>query len=218
LIINKNIFKPTKKRDPFLSYYYPDSKLADQFQMIHTNINFLMQGKKSPTFLVTSPEEGEGKSTILANLAVSMAQQKKKVLLIDTNLRTPELHDFFHTSNSTGLTDVLTERMSFREVVCHTDIWRLDLLPSGPIPPNPVELLGSKMMKELLIKAKDSYDVVMLDSFALIKLPDTKLLASLCDGVLLVVKNGKTKTQSATEAKEVIEFSKSELIGVILNQ
>lgn len=218
MIINKRTSKQTKKRSPFVTYYYPESKLADQFQMIQTNINFLISEKTTQTFLVTSPEEGDGKSTMLANLAVSMAQQKKKVLLIDTNLRTPALHEFFHTVNSTGLSDVLTGRMTFSEVVFHTEIWRLDLLASGSIPKNPVELLGSKMMKDLLVKLKESYDVIILDSSALLKLPDTKLLANLCDGVLLVVKNGKTKLQSATEAKKVIEFAKARLIGVILNQ
>jgi capsular exopolysaccharide synthesis family protein len=218
LITNKRTSNQTKRKAPFVTYYYPESALADQFQMIQTNINFLMSEKTTQTLMVTSPEEGDGKSTMLANLAVSMAQQKKKVLLIDTNLRTPALHDFFHTSNSTGLTDLLTGRMNFGEVVHHTEIWRLDLLASGPIPKNPVELLGSKMMKDLLVKLKESYDVIILDSSALLKLPDTKLLAGLCDGVLLVIKSGKTKLQNATEAKKVLEFAKARLIGAILNQ
>ncbi|MEH7156693.1 CpsD/CapB family tyrosine-protein kinase [Neobacillus drentensis] len=218
MIINKRISKQKKRKNPFVTYYYPESALADQFQMIQTNINFLMSEKMTQTLMITSPDEGDGKSILLANIAVSMAQQKKKVLVIDTNLRTPALHDFFHTTNSSGLTDVLTGRMSFNEAVYHTEIWRLDLLASGSIPINPFELLGSSMMKDLLIKVKESYDVILLDSTALLKLPDTKLLASLCDGVLLVVKNGKTKLQSATEAKKMIEFSKAKLIGVILNQ
>ncbi|MEH7129329.1 CpsD/CapB family tyrosine-protein kinase [Neobacillus drentensis] len=218
MITNKRTSNQTKRKAPFVTYYYPESALADQFQMIQTNINFLMSEKTTQTLMVTSPEEGDGKSTMLANLAVSMAQQKKKVLLIDTNLRTPALHDFFHTSNSTGLTDLLTGRMNFGEVVHHTEIWRLDLLASGPIPKNPVELLGSKMMKDLLVKLKESYDIIILDSSALLKLPDTKLLASLCDGVLLVIKSGKTKLQNATEAKKVLEFAKARLIGAILNQ
>jgi capsular exopolysaccharide synthesis family protein len=218
LIINKRTSKLTKRKTPFVTYYYPESVLADQFQMIQTNINFLMTEKMTQTFIVTSPEDGDGKSTMLANIAVSMAQQKKKVLLIDTNLRNPALHEFFHTSNSTGLTDVLTGRMIFSEAVYHTEIWRLDLLASGSIPKNPVELLGSKMMKDLLVKVKESYDVIILDSTSLLKLPDTKLLANLSDGVLLVVKIGKTKLQNAAEAKKVIEFAKANLIGVILNQ
>jgi capsular exopolysaccharide synthesis family protein len=218
LIINKNTSKKTNKRPPFVTYLYPESKLADQFQMIQTNITFLMPEKKGQTFMVTSPQDGDGKSTMLANLAVSMAQQKKKVLLIDTNLRAPVLHDFYQTSNSTGLTDILTERMTFSEVVYHTEIWRLDLLPSGPIPNNPVELLGSAMMRNLLGKLKESYDTIIFDSTALLKHPDSKLLANLSDGVILVVKNGKTKLQSAAEAKKVIEFAKARIIGVILNQ
>ncbi|MCM3568208.1 CpsD/CapB family tyrosine-protein kinase [Neobacillus mesonae] len=217
MITNKKILKLGKKNPPFVTYHYPESALADQFQMIHTNINFLVS-KKTQTFLVTSPEERDGKSTILANIAVSMTQQKKKVLLIDANLRNPSLHKFFYTSNSTGLTDVLTGRMSFREVVYHTKIWRLDLLPSGAVPKNPVELLGSKMMKELMETLKETYDVILFDSNSLLKLPDTKLLSSISDGVILVVRNGKTKLQKAAEAKEMIEFTKSRLIGVILNQ
>ncbi|TWD98920.1 protein-tyrosine kinase [Neobacillus bataviensis] len=217
MIINKKTMI-TKRKNPFLTYYYPNSLLADQFQTIQTNINFLMSEKMTQTIMVTSPEEGDGKSTLLANIAVAIAQQKKKVLLIDSNLRAPALHEFFYTSNTHGLTDVLSGRMTLSEVVHHTEIWRLDLLSSGSIPKNPVELLGSKIMKELLVKVKESYDVIILDSTALIKLPDTKLLASLCDGVLLVVKNGKTKLQSASEAKKMLEFAKARLLGVVLNQ
>ncbi|WP_413307776.1 CpsD/CapB family tyrosine-protein kinase [Bacillus sp. 1P10SD] len=217
MVLNKRKSKQSGNKYPFVTYYYPNSFLADQFQMIQTNINFLLSDKNTQTYIVTSPEDGEGKSTMIANLAVSMAQQKKKVLLIDTNLRNPELHDFFHLSNSSGLTDVLIGRMDFSEVINHTEIWRLDLLTSGPPTKNPVEMLGSKNMKELLNKLKESYDVILLDSTSLLKLPDTKLLASQCDGVILVVKNGKTKLQSAAEAKKVIEFSKARLLGVILN-
>jgi capsular exopolysaccharide synthesis family protein len=218
LVINKRIASKRNKQQTIVTYSYPESVLADKFRMIQTNINFLMTEQSCQTFMVTSPGDGEGKSTILANLAVSMAQQKKKVLLIDTNLRKPILNEIFQTSNSSGLTDVLMGRMSFSEAVFHTAIWRLDLLPTGPIPKNPVEFLGSKMMKELLVKLKESYDVIMLDSTGLLDLPDTKLLANQCDGVLLVVRNGKTKLQNAAEAKKMIEFARANLVGVILNQ
>src|SRR3954452_20689846 len=130
----------TKRKSPFLTYYYPNSLLADQFQTIQTNLNFLMSEKLTQTIMVTSPEDGDGKSTLLANIAVAMAQQKKKVLLIDGNLRAPALHEFFHTSNTHGLTDILSGGMTLSEVVHHTGIWRLDLLSSGSIPKNPLEL------------------------------------------------------------------------------
>lgn len=218
LVISKGGAAKANKKQTIVTYHHPESFLADKFRMILTNINFLMAEQKSQIFLVTSPGHGEGKSTIIANLAVSLAQQKKKVLLIDTNLRKPVLTELFHITNSSGLSDVLTGRMSFNEAVFHTAIWRLDLLPTGPIPKNPVEFLGSKMMKDLLVKAKESYDVIMLDSTSLLDLPDTKLLTNQSDGVLLVVKNGKTKLQNAAEAKKVLEFAKANLIGVILNQ
>jgi capsular exopolysaccharide synthesis family protein len=206
------------KKQTIVTYQYPDSHLSDKFQMIQTNLNFLMTEQKCQTFIVSSPGNGEGKSTIISNLAISFAQQKKKVLLIDANLRKPVLNELFFTTNLSGLTDVLTGRMSFSEVVFHTAIWRLDLLPTGPILKNPVEFLGSKMMKDLIVKVKESYDVILIDSLSLLDLPDTKLLVNLCDGVILVVRNGKTKLQNAAEAKNVIEFAKANLIGVILNQ
>ena len=186
--------------------------------MIQTNIKFMLVEQKSRTLLITSPRDGEGKSTTAVNLAVSMAQQKKKVLLIDANLRKPSLHTFFKLSNSNGLTDVLTGRLSFGEVVHHTEIWRLDLLSSGLVPFNPVELLGSQMMHDLLKKTSQFYDAVIIDSNSILEVTDTKLLSTQCDGVVLVVQNGKTKLEKAAEAKKVLEFAKAKLVGVILNQ
>ena len=186
--------------------------------MIHTNIKFSMAGQKCKTFLVTSPSEGEGKSTTAVNLAVSIAQQKEKVLLIDGNLRNPSLHTFLKIANSEGLTDVLTGRELFDHVVHHTEVSRLDVLTSGQVPMNPVELLGSQMMHSLLNEKLTKYDVILIDSCALSDVTDTKLLANQVDGVILVVKNGKTKFEKAAEAKKVLEFAKARLIGAVLNQ
>jgi capsular exopolysaccharide synthesis family protein len=207
-----------KKKRNIVAYSHPESVLSEQFRMIHTNINFLMSEQKDQTFIVTSPNGEEGKSTIITNLAVSMAQQKKKILLIDTNLRNPALHSFFNISNKAGLTDVLTGRKSFSEVIYHTEVCRLDFLPSGHISYNPVELLGSLALKDLLKKAKESYDFILMDSTSILDVPDTKLLANVSDGVILVVQNSKTKQGRAVEAKKVIEFAKARLVGVILNQ
>lgn len=186
--------------------------------MIQTNIKFITSEKESRTLLITSPSDGEGKSTFVTNLAVSMAQQKKKVLLIDANLRRPALHSFFNISNSQGLTDVLTGRLSFNEAVYHTDIWRLDLLLSGNFPTNPVELISSQMMQDLLKKADQIYDMILIDSNAVLDVTDTKLIANQCDGVILVLRNGKTNFEKSAEAKKVLEFAKAKIIGVILNQ
>ncbi|WP_251028725.1 CpsD/CapB family tyrosine-protein kinase [Bacillus sp. ISL-18] len=201
-----------------IAHTHPDSVISEQFRMIQTNMKFIMSEQNSRTILITSSEDGEGKSTIATNLAVSLAQQKKKVLLIDGNLRKPALHSFFNTSNKIGLTDVLTGRASFSEAIIHTEVWRLDLLTSGVVPFNPVELIGSQRLPELLNKVEQSYDIIIIDSNSILEVTDTKLLASQCDGVILVTQNGKTKLEKAAEAKKVIEFSKANIVGIVLNQ
>lgn len=218
MAISKRRFLAQSKKRTIITNSYPESVISEQYRMIQTNIKFVMSEQKSQTFLITSPCDMEGKSTITSNLAVSIAQQKKKVLVIDANLRKPALHTFFKAQNSNGLTDVLTGRLSFNEAVYHTETWRLDLLPSGIVPLNPVELLGSQMMEELLSKVKQMYDVVLIDSNAVLEVTDTRLLANQCDGVVLVIQKDKTKLTKAAEAKKVLEFAKAKMVGVILNQ
>jgi len=218
LVLNKiRQFWSADKRT-IITHTHPDSMISEQFRMIQTNIKFITTEQQSRTILITSSSDGEGKSTFATNLAVSLAQQKKKVLLVDGNLRKPSLHSFFNTSNSVGLTDILTGRSSFSEAVHHTEIWRLDLLSSGVVPFNPVELFGSERMQDLLKKVEQTYDMTIIDSNSVLEVTDTKLLASQCDGVILVTLNGKTKLEKASEAKKVLEFSQAKVLGVVLNQ
>ncbi len=167
---------------------------------------------------MTSPSLQEGKSTTVANLAVSMAQQKEKVLIIDADLRNPRIHSIFKLENSIGLSSVLTNRNWFEEAIKETNIGKLEILTSGPIPDNPTELLGSNVFSRLLEAASQTYDVILIDSPPVLEVSDTKLLANQCKSVILVLRHGKSKVDKAIEAKKVLKIAKAELIGVIINE
>ena len=138
----------TSQKRNLTVYSNPDSIIAEQFRTLRTNLHFMTGGKKS-TLLITSSSSFEGKSTAAANLAVSMAQQKEKVLLIDANLRDPNIHFVFKISNDKGLADVLTGMLELKDAVYQTEIGRLTILTSGQLDSNPAELLGSESMEKL---------------------------------------------------------------------
>jgi capsular exopolysaccharide synthesis family protein len=192
--------------------------IAEHIRGVRTNIRFLTEKGKKPILLVTSPNHGEGKSTLVANLAVSMAQQKEKVLLIDANLREPSLHFIFKAQCELGLSEVLTGKSSFEDAVYQTEIGRLDVLPAGTVPHNPTELLGSDLMDELLDDRMPQYDVILIDSSGVLEVSDTKVLAGKCDGVIMVVSEGKTDLSKVMEAKKEVEFAKAKIMGIVVNQ
>jgi capsular exopolysaccharide synthesis family protein len=167
--------------------------------------------------IVTSSGPGEGKSTTTANLAVVFSQQGKRVLMIDADLRKPTVHYTFRTENHVGLSNVLTRQTTLEEAVQTTAQENLWLLTSGPIPPNPSELLGSKGMQNLLEQAKDEYDVVIFDTPPVLAVTDAQILSNLADGVVLVVSSGKTETDAAKKAKELLDSAKAKILGVVLN-
>lgn len=200
-----------------ISMTAPKSPIAEQFRTIRTNIQFSSVDEELQTIIVTSSGPAEGKSTTTANLAVVFAQQGKRVLLIDADLRKPTVHYTFRTENHIGLSNVLTRQSSLEESVTVTAQDKLWVLPSGPIPPNPSELLGSKGMNTLLEQAKDEYDVIILDTPPVLAVTDAQVLANLADGVVLVVSSGKTETEAAKKSKELLESAKAKILGVVLN-
>lgn len=200
-----------------ISMTTPKSPIAEQFRTIRTNIQFSNVDDELQTMIVTSSGPAEGKSTTTANLAVVFAQQGKRVLLIDADLRKPTVHYTFRTENHIGLSNVLTRQTSLEEAVTVTAQDKLWVLPSGPIPPNPSELLGSKGMNNLLEQAKREYDVIILDTPPVLAVTDAQVLSNLADGVVLVVSSGKTETDAAKKAKELLESAKSKILGVVLN-
>lgn len=195
----------------------PQSHISEQYRTIRTNIQFASVDKELITIVVTSSGPEEGKSTTVANLAVVFAQQGKQVLLIDSDLRKPTVHYTFHVNNTKGLTNVLTKQSELEEAIQDSLQENLSILTCGPIPPNPAELLSSKAMEELMNEVREKYDLVLFDSPPLLAVTDGQILASKCDGTLLIVSSGKTEIEQAIKAKDLLNSVNSHLLGAILN-
>ncbi|PLR76043.1 capsular biosynthesis protein [Bacillus sp. V3-13] len=195
----------------------PKSPISEQYRTIRTNIQFSTVDKDIRSLMVTSSGPGEGKSTTIANLAVVFAQQGKKVLLIDADMRKPTVHYTFNLTNTFGLTTVLTKQTGLMEAAAESGEKNLFILPSGPVPPNPAELIGSKAMDDLLEKAYEQFDMVLFDTPPVLAVTDAQILANKCDGTLLVVSSGKTEIDHASKSKELLINAKGKLLGVVLN-
>ncbi|WP_080629214.1 CpsD/CapB family tyrosine-protein kinase [Anoxybacillus flavithermus] len=196
----------------------PKSPISEQYRTIRTNILFSVVDRPLRSLMVTSSAPAEGKSTTVSNLAVVFAQQGKKVLLVDSDLRKPTVHYTFRKDNHVGLTNVLTKQAPFQTAIKETDVDNLFVLTSGPIPPNPAELLGSSAMEELLAEAYKQFDLVLFDTPPVLAVTDAQILANQCDGTILVVHSGKTEIEAAQKAKELLLAAKGKLLGVVLNQ
>ena len=170
------------------------------------------------TIMVTSSGPMEGKSTTIANLGVVLAQQGKKVLIADTDLRKPTVHYTFRVMNTRGLTNVLTRQAELTDVTTATEVPNLDVLTSGPVPPNPSELLGSKAMDTLIEEALTHYDIILFDCPPVLAVADSQIIANKVQGTVLVISSGTTEREAAVKAKERLESAKGKLLGVVLNR
>lgn len=195
----------------------PKSPISEGYRTLRTNIQYTSIDRSLKTLMVTSTGPFEGKSTTIANLAVVLAQTEKKVLLVDADMRKPTVHHFFLLPNRAGLTSVLAGTESLSTVINKTSISNLHILTSGPIPPNPAELLGSKKMEGLVKELSNNYDYVLFDAPPVIAVTDAQILSQYIDGVLLVVNSGKTHREMAIKAKTMLENVKANVIGVVLN-
>lgn len=201
---------------PLIALRDPRAPASEAFRTLRTNIQFSSLDKPLHSLLVTSTVPDEGKSTTLANLAVTMAQAEQRVILVDCDLRRPSLHTLFNCSNDVGLTSMILsqdDELPLQE----TGVPGLSLLPSGPLPPRPADILGSKRMESVIARLRSEADIVLFDTPPVIAVTDAAVLATKVDGVLLVFQANKTSRDRARRARQMLEKVKANIVGVVLN-
>lgn len=215
-LISRRPTKLTKKKN-LVAFTHPASILTEQYRSLRTSLSFLIKEDHNKIILFTSPGAGEGKSTTVANLAVSLANQRQKVLIVDADLRKSTIHTIYKLENRFGLSSVLSEAATLDDAIQKTEIPDLEILTSGPIPPNPAELFSSDNLQSLLEEIKERYDVILVDSSPVLYVTDTLVLSNQCDSVVLVVRYGNTKLEDVADAKKLLDFGKAKVIGTIIN-
>ncbi len=194
----------------------PVSPISEQFRTIRTNIIYSKADNHTKSIIVTSSGPAEGKSTASANLAVVFAQSGMRTLLVDADLRRSTVHHTFAIDNKRGLSSLLSvRRLSLEDVVQQSDIHNLSLLPSGPISPNPSELMSSSRMKKVIRILKSQYDFIIFDAPPITTVTDAQLIASQVDGAVLVVREDKTEKTGLDRAVKLLQQVNSEVLGTI---
>ena len=195
----------------------PKSPSSEAYRTLRTNLQFAKVDGELKTIMYTSAGPAEGKSITIANTAVAIAQSGKKVILLDCDLRKPVLHKIFNRKNH-GITNILVENLNIVDYIQDTDIENLRLVTSGPIPPNPSELLGSQKMADMLAFLRGQADMILIDAPPVIAVTDASVLASQVDGCTLVLGSGTVRPEMAQRAKELLTAANGKILGVILNR
>lgn len=201
-----------------ITHFAPKSPVSEAYRTFRTNIQFTNLDSPPQTILVTSPGPREGKSTTVANLAITFAQMGAKTLLMDTDFRRPILHSIFGLEKEIGITNYLVGKAPLEMVIKNTPVPNLDIITCGVIPPNPSELLASEKMKEFLEQLKAEYQMILFDTPPVIAVTDAAVLSLLLDGVVLVASCRQTSQQALARAKVLLENVKAKLLGVVLNK
>jgi non-specific protein-tyrosine kinase len=217
--------KATKDSEAGLvAYAEPKSAAAEAYRTLRTNITFASPDKPVHVIMATSTSPDDGKSTTIANLAITFAASGASTVLVDGDLRRPHLHTIFGLPNEQGLTTMVVDMARATTggaeptiPLQNTQVANLQVLTSGPVPPNPAEILSSQRMTELLEMLRGKVDYVLIDTPPIIAVTDAAVLASRVDGVLLVVNAGKTKRELAIKARDMLKQVNANVIGVVLN-
>lgn len=210
----------SRPNSELLIFSDPKSSLAEAYRQLRTSILLSTAGHAPKSLLITSSLPAEGKTTTAVNTAISLAQTGAKVLVIDADMRRPRLHSVFGIGNGQGLSTILSSEMKPEEIVAvaqYDSESKLFLLPSGPIPPNPAELIGSQQMANLLRVMSDEFTHVVVDSPPIASFTDGVLVASMVDGVILVVHSGKSSRQVVSRSRQLLHDIGAKVFGVVLN-
>mgnify|MGYP001579675883 FL=1 len=203
---------------PLVSMASPDDPSAEAYRALRTNVTFVNAEERALRIIcVTSPGPGEGKSTTAANLAITLAQQGTRTLLVDADLRRPLAHKAFNLVQEPGLTDILVGTATLREAARPNVVPNLDVLPAGALPPNPSELLGSAAMHRLIEEMRAEYETVIFDSPPTLAVTDASVLSASSDAAILVVRAGETEEVAAQRALEQLRRVQARVAGVVLN-
>lgn len=207
--LEKDVFVNSKPKDP----------VSEVYRSLRTRI-FFSSTEEHPLkcLMITSSGPQEGKTITLCNLGIAISQNKKKVLLVDADMRKPRLHDVFKRENNTGLSNYLSGQSSFSDVIQKTDIENVSLVSGGILPPNPSELLGSHKIKEFIEKAKESFDVVLVDTPPIGIVTDAAILSREVDGTIMIIQSGKPSKRLLAHIYRLLTDAKAKVVGVVINR
>ena len=200
-----------------IPHYAPKSSFAESYRTIRTALLLSSPQEKLRSIVISSPLPSEGKTATVANLAITLAQANRKVLLIDADLRKPRLHRIFKLKNINGLTNYLVDQVEYRDLIKATEVPNLYVVNSGPLPPNPADLLGSEKMARLVNFAKQYFHHILFDSPPILVVADAMVFGPVIDGIILVVRGEKTTREALQRAREKLDLMKIKLMGVIIN-
>lgn len=207
----------TKIATRLITHFDPKSPISEAYRTLRTNIQFKNKHNKKMVVLITSAAPKEGKSTTVANLAITMAQMGSKTVLVDADLRRPVLHSIFNLKKENGLTNYLMGRAIVDDIVKPTFVDNLFIITSGPLPPNPSELLASDEMLTMIQELKEKFDVILFDSPPVIAVTDAAVLSPNMDGMVLVIKAHQTHRDAVKRAKVLLENANANIFGCLLN-
>lgn len=205
-------------KSAIITHTDPKSSISEAFRNMRTNVHYTNIDKELKVIQITSSVQAEGKSTIAANYAVTLAQSGKKVLIIDCDLRRPNVHRIFGMPNINGLTNVLIRENQLEKCIKFTKVQDLYVLVAGPIPPNPSEMLESNRMREVISTAKVSFDIIILDSPPVLPVSDALIITNLADGTIVSVAVGTTERDMFKRTIESLESVGSNIIGTVVNR